>query len=412
MQVPGETVLEAHGLGKIYSRQQQATRERVGRALRRTIFGGNEAASATALEREFWAVRDVDLTVRRGEALGIIGLNGSGKTTTLRMLAGQILPDAGIVRVFGRSASMIDLTAGFQPSVSGRRNIHLRGAALGRSPQEMAASEASIIDFAELGDAIDAPVATYSSGMTMRLAFAIMVASEPDILFIDEVLAVGDFRFRQKCLARLREIRERTSFVMVSHSMPDIASFCSRVLVMSKGRAVFQGSPKEAIAIYESLQFPDAPSRDVKLASTLAPQFENNEALSQVEHYWCDAKGNRVSEVVSGCSLWLHLSFRPAHTPRQLVLGVPVWNDEGAYVTGFSTSIGDSAPSATAGELAQFRLEIPEVVFNPGIYHSNMTVLDGPEFLYRKANPALTVTRRHERTWGLVTIPHRWKAIP
>lgn len=408
----GEVVIEARRLGKIYSRHQAETRQRVGRALSRALFGGRAASTQDASAREFWAVRDVDLKVHRGEALGIIGLNGSGKTTTLRMLAGQILPDTGSIHVWGRTASMIDLTAGFQSMASGRRNIYLRGAALGRSEAEMRASEAAIIDFAELGDAIDAPVATYSSGMTMRLAFSIMVASQPDILFIDEVLAVGDFTFRQKCLARLREIRERTSFVMVSHSMADIRSFCSEAIVMHKGSAVFRGEPAEAASLYESLQFPDAPNREKKIASVLSPQFENANAVSDVEHYWCDKDGNPVSGIKSGDPVWFHLSFVPAHTPRRLILGVPVWNDDGVFVTGFSTEIGSLVPVAEAGKKAVFRLSIPSLLLNPGVHHSNVGIMDGPEFLYRRANAALTISKRTERWWGVAMFDYAWDTQP
>lgn len=407
----GDPILEARRLGKIYSRQQSAARSRVGRALRRAVFGTKDDTAVTALDREFWAVREFELTLAKGEAVGIIGLNGSGKTTLLRMLAGQILPDAGVIRVYGRSASMIDLAAGFQPMASGRANIYLRGAALGRSREAMDAAAADIIAFSELGDAINAPFASYSSGMAMRLAFSIMVASVPDILFIDEVLAVGDFRFRQKCLARLREIRERTSFVMVSHSMPDIRTFCSSVIVMNKGRAVFSGTPDAAIEVYESLQFPDAPSLEKKLAATLAPQFENPDAIDQVEHFWCDRVGNRIDQIVSGDPVWFHLSFVPRHTPRKLTMGVPVWSEDGVYVTGFSTELGNFQPVARAGERAEFRLEVPALLVNAGTYLSNATVLDGPEFLFRRANPVLTVERRYSRAWGLVTLPHEWSTM-
>ena len=222
-----DTVLEARGVGKIYSRYQDATRDRVASVICQILFGIEPKSVGVPQGREFWALNNIDLELKRGQALGIIGLNGSGKTTLLRMLAGQIVPDEGIIRVRGRTASMIDLTAGLQVTASGRRNIYLRGAALGRSREEIEASVDEVIAFTELGEAIEAPVATYSSGMTMRLAFAIMTASAPDILFIDEVLAVGDFKFRQKCLARLRELRQSSAFVMVSHSMNDISRFCT-----------------------------------------------------------------------------------------------------------------------------------------------------------------------------------------
>ena len=145
-----EPVLRASGVGKIYSRHQSASRERIGRALLRATIGGTDARSSTAMSKEFWSLKDVNLTVKRGEAVGILGLNGAGKTTLLRILAGQLLPDAGEIEVVGRTASMIDLTAGFQVTASGRENIYLRGAALGRSRAEIDASVDEIIAFTEL----------------------------------------------------------------------------------------------------------------------------------------------------------------------------------------------------------------------------------------------------------------------
>lgn len=411
MQSPGEVVLQANAISKIYARQQAVTRARIRDALGRAMFGYPGNGVAVLKPNEFWALRDINLSLKRGEALGIIGLNGSGKTTLLRILAGQILPDGGEVRVTGRTASMIDLTAGFQTSASGRQNIYLRGAALGRSREEIDATIEEIIEFSELGDAISAPLATYSSGMTMRLAFAIMVAGVPDILFIDEVLAVGDFRFRQKCLAKLREIRERTSFVMVSHSMADIKAFCSTAIVLHKGQIVFEGKPDKAIEVYETLQYPEPVSKDQKIAKILAPSFENQKAIREVKNFWCDGAGNEITTVRSGDPLHFRLSFYVTHTPRNLVLGIPIWTTDGTYVTGFSTENGDLKPQANDGQVTTFQLDVPSLGLNPGEYVSMIAVTDGPEFLYRKENPLLKVTTRHSRFWGVVTMPHAWKSI-
>ncbi|MEQ1672662.1 MAG: ABC transporter ATP-binding protein, partial [Hyphomicrobium sp.] len=333
-----DTVLQGSGVGKIFSRSQAEARQRIGSTLRQAIFGP-AAASCDLRQREFWALKDIDLKLVRGESLGIIGLNGSGKTTLLRILAGQIVPDAGFVRVWGRTASMIDLTAGFQTFNSGRRNIYLRGAALGRSHAAMAAAEASIIEFAELGDAIDAPVATYSSGMTMRLAFAIMVASTPDILFIDEVLAVGDFRFRQKCLAKLREIRERTSFVMVSHSMADVARFCDRVCVIHKGRKIFDGEPNKAIEIFHNLDRNDPAETNGGRSAIIPATVERPDLLSGFSFDWLgpDGVSNGPLEISAGAPIGMRVSFRLSYKPKNLVVGIPFYDHEGTVLTGFAT---------------------------------------------------------------------------
>jgi ABC-type polysaccharide/polyol phosphate transport system ATPase subunit len=228
-------------MSKLYSREQISTRQRLASTFTRSIMGRPSRSPKNLKSGEFWSLDDISFTLKRGEALGVIGFNGSGKTTLLRTLAGQLLPDKGEIRILGDAAAMIDLTAGFEMSASGSRNIHLRGAMLGRSKKDIEEKYDEILDFAELGDAINAPVSTYSSGMLMRLAFSIMVMSKPDILLIDEILSVGDFAFRQKCLARIREMRAHAAFVFVSHSMSSIKLFCDRTMVLNKGKMVFIG---------------------------------------------------------------------------------------------------------------------------------------------------------------------------
>ena len=403
-----DTILEVDRVSKLFARRPKVTRARVGSVLARTMFGGGYRPISTLRPHEFWAVRDVGFMLKRGEALGIIGLNGSGKTTLLRMLAGQILPDAGEIRVLGKSAAMIDLTAGFQIGESGRANIFLRGAALGRNRAETAAAFENIVAFAELGDAIDAPVATYSTGMTMRLAFSIMIAETPDILLIDEILTVGDFRFRQKCLAKVREMRETAAFVLVTHSMQDVSRFCDRVIVMNKGQTVFDGEQDQAIEAYENLRLPDEPAQEKKIAALLAPVFVNDEVLKDVSHYWADEAGKPVSSIPPGGTVELRISFTSTRAIKELIVGVPMWTEDGTYVTGFSTEIAQDRFNIRAGECAGIRLKVNDLHFNPGSYVSNLTILDGPEFLYRQPNPPLTVTKGLRRWWGVVTLPHKW----
>jgi lipopolysaccharide transport system ATP-binding protein len=204
---------------------------------------------------EFWAVRGVSAQIHPGESVGLIGHNGSGKSTLLKMAAGVLKPSEGRVRVDGRLSPMIELAAGFDPDLTGRDNVFLNGALLGYSRREMAAKLDGIIAFSELGDFIDVPVKNYSSGMYARLGFAIATDVEPDVLMIDEVLAVGDERFQAKCMDRIRGIQRRgCTIVYVSHAMDQVASLCGRVLVMHHGRLVHDGAPDEAIARYRALQ--------------------------------------------------------------------------------------------------------------------------------------------------------------
>ncbi len=411
MFLPNDMVLEVDKVSKIFSRSRAVTQQRLGKTLWRVLFGrAFDQGSALLQQDEFRALKDVSFSLKRGEALGIIGLNGSGKTTLLRMLAGQILPDSGQITVMGRTASMIDLTAGFQPGASGRENIFLRGAALGRSREQMQADFDDIVGFSELGGAISAPVATYSSGMTMRLAFSIIAAAAPDLLFVDEVLAVGDFKFRQKCLARMRELRERSAFVMVSHSMTDITRFCDKTIVLHRGQVAFKGESGKAVEYYLSeIEKNPEPASKSSLAKVTGPIFENSNAISDVRAYWSDPSGNELTEIRQGSELFFNANFICSIATRNLIIGIPVWSQDGTYVTGFSTDQDFGAIKSNEGGRISIRLVVPSLHFNAGVYHSNFAIVDGSEFLWRKPNNPLTVLPKVNPQWGAVTIPNRWE---
>jgi lipopolysaccharide transport system ATP-binding protein len=202
---------------------------------------------------EFYAVRDVSFELRRGECLGLIGHNGAGKTTLLKMLNGLIKPDRGRIEMNGRVGALIALGAGFNPILTGRENIYINGSVLGLSKKEIDEKIEEIIDFAEIGEFIDMPVQNYSSGMQVRLGFAVATALEPDVLILDEVLAVGDARFRSKCYRRIAKIRHRAAVIFVSHAMEQIGRICSSAIVLGMGKSLFEGNTAEAIQLYENL---------------------------------------------------------------------------------------------------------------------------------------------------------------
>jgi lipopolysaccharide transport system ATP-binding protein len=190
---------------------------------------------------EFWAVRDVSFELKRGECLGLIGHNGAGKSTLLKVLNSLIPPDTGRITMRGRVGALIELNAGFNPILSGRENIYNQAALLGFSKAETAAKFDAIVEFAEIGDFLDMPVQNYSSGMRVRLGFAVAVQMKPDVLIIDEVLAVGDVAFRFKCLNAIGELMKTAAVIFVTHTMPQVFRICSEVIVMDHGRVAFQG---------------------------------------------------------------------------------------------------------------------------------------------------------------------------
>ena len=201
--------------------------------------------------KEFWAVNDISFTLKRGECLGLIGHNGAGKSTLLKILNGLINPDEGKVVMRGRIGALIELGAGFNPVLSGRENIYNNGAVLGFSRKEIDQKLQTIIDFAELEEFIDMPVRNYSSGMKVRLGFAIAAQLEPDVLIIDEVLAVGDMGFVLKCFKTIDTILPHTAIIFVSHSMPMVSRICNQIILMDRGVAKFQGENiSKAIDLY------------------------------------------------------------------------------------------------------------------------------------------------------------------
>ncbi|TNJ45867.1 ATP-binding cassette domain-containing protein [Tamlana fucoidanivorans] len=191
--------------------------------------------------KEFWAVKDISFELRRGECLGLIGHNGAGKSTLLKILNGLINPDAGKVTIKGRVGALIELGAGFNPILTGRENIYNNGAILGFTKKEIDAKVEAIIDFAEIREFIDMPVQNYSSGMKVRLGFAVAAQMEPDVLLIDEVLAVGDVGFRMKCLTRIGELLQNTAVIFVSHTMPQVARIANKILLMDHGKELVCG---------------------------------------------------------------------------------------------------------------------------------------------------------------------------
>jgi len=237
--------------------------------------------------REFTALRDVSFDVRRGEMLGIIGRNGSGKSTLLQLICGILKPTSGSVVVNGRISALLELGAGFNPEFTGRENVYFHGALLGFSAAQMNERFDAIANFADIGEFIDQPVRTYSSGMFVRLAFATAIHADPDILVVDEALAVGDMAFQRKCFAHIDRIRDAgCTIIFVSHDMGAIIAHCDRVLLLSQGGLVLASQPKEAVDRYLA---GDATRPALNIASlaasaTFDPQIEPLSTVAYPSH--------------------------------------------------------------------------------------------------------------------------------
>lgn len=252
---------------------------------------------------EVWALRGIDLQIEPGEAVGLVGRNGSGKSTLLKLAAGILPPYAGSVDVGGRVASLLELGAGFHPDFTGRENVFMNGTILGLSDREITARYEEIVAFSELGDYVDAPVRTYSSGMYMRLAFSVASHVQPDVLLLDEVLAVGDEAFQRKCVGRIHEYRRGGgTLLFVSHDPNAVEEICDRAVLIDEGRVVADGRPKEVIETYHRVVAEGGPTVGARFESATVPEVETptSEAPPSPVGGWGTGRARIVHVTVSG----------------------------------------------------------------------------------------------------------------
>jgi len=272
-----EHSIRVEGLGKRYEiyaqpadRLKQMVLPRVQRAVHRP---------ARAYFNEFWALRDVNFDVKRGETVGIVGRNGSGKSTLLQMICGTLTPTLGSISVQGRIAALLELGAGFNPEFTGKENVRLSGLLYGLSDEELRERYQAILDFAEIDDFIDQPVKTYSSGMYVRLAFAVAINVSPDILVVDEALSVGDEAFQRKCFARIDAIRRNGATVLfVSHAANTVVELCDRALLLDHGELLTAGTPKFVVSRYQKILYSPAEKYD-SIRKAIRDENESGVAL-------------------------------------------------------------------------------------------------------------------------------------
>lgn len=303
--------------------------------------------------REFWALRGIDVTVARGETVGVLGRNGAGKTTLLRLLAGVTRPTEGRIEVAGRVAPLISVGVGFHREMTGRENVYVNGMLLGLSRAEIDERFDAIVRFAELGDFIDTPVKFYSSGMFMRLGFSVAVHTDPDVLLVDEVLAVGDQAFQLRCLQRMREIREAgATILLVSHSLHALRLLCPRTLLIRRGRLEFDGPTEGAIARHHELLAAEGPedgpgrhaAADGERAVVGGATIVSRELLGP------DGPTRYVAPGAPMCCR-LRVRFdRPADSP---MFAVAVVGDDGTVASGLQTPVAMAYRSYRAGEEAE-----------------------------------------------------------
>jgi ABC-2 type transport system ATP-binding protein len=313
----------------------------------RIIHGGKRQAT-----EDFWALREVSLTVRSGETVGILGRNGSGKSTLLKCICGVLQPTSGEVAVRGKLAGLLELGAGFQQDLTGRENIYLNGSLLGMSKREVDKVFDDIVDFSELEEFIDGPVKFYSSGMYVRLGFAVAVNMDPDILVVDEVLAVGDERFQRKCLDRVDQFqREGRTILLVTHSADTVRSKCDRGVVLSHGRLVAEGDPGEATRIFRERLMAEGAGMSIIDPAVIAvpatpssaggsvtlPDTERPVRIRSVHRVF--SGDNTVPYMRSGDDLTIRVEFETLYPVDDVVFSLDVRDADGNSIMRTDTSI-------------------------------------------------------------------------
>ena len=310
-----DLAISAKGLGKRYRRGSRSSRHN---SIRDAVAAGVGALirsrrRASAVANAFWALRDASFDIARGENVGIIGLNGAGKSTLLKIVSRIITPTIGHARVTGRLGALLEVGTGFHGELTGRENAFLYGAILGMSRAEVARKFDAIVDFSEIRDFIDTPVKRYSSGMYVRLAFAVAAHLDPDILLLDEVLAVGDFTFQRKCMDFAQQLERKGSTILfVSHNMSSIRTMCPRVIYLKQGRIAFDGTTDEGLRLYES---------DSRLGPT--PWFHPSEdpalVITDVELSGEDGEQKMIFEFGERMRVRIRYhAFRPVERPHFL----------------------------------------------------------------------------------------------
>lgn len=362
---------------------------------------------------DFWALRDASFQIEAGETVGIIGANGGGKSTTLKLISRVLEPTSGRVTVRGRVGALLELGAGFHPDLTGRENIYLNGSLLGLSRAEIDRSLDAIVAFAELERFIDVPVKHYSSGMYVRLGFAVAVHTSPDILLVDEVLAVGDATFQRKSLERILELkRNGTTIVFVSHSAEQVRALCQRAIWLDEGRVVADDLADVVLTRYMARSWAEEAERE---------QAKTSSAAAEEEHRWgtrrvtiervriLNGVGEEAYNFQTGEPFTLEMTYHARERVEKPVFGMAIFRSDGVHVTGPNTQFAGVDIPALEGN-GVVRYTIPALPLLEGVYHISVSVHnweDSEMFDLHDRLYSFRVLPGKER-YGLVTTQGKW----
>ncbi len=336
----------------------------------------NQTLKGTLLQRkrvdfeEFWALRDVSFEVPQGGTFGLIGENGSGKSTLLKCMARILNTNEGAITVNGKMSALLELGAGFHPELSGRENVFLNGSILGLSKRQIEERFDEIVDFAGLENFIDTPVKNYSSGMYVRLGFSVAINVDPDVLLVDEVLAVGDEQFQRKCSEKFADLKERgKTIVIVSHALGAVRTLCDKVALLEHGHLKAIGSPGQVIDTYL-----DAVHTDRVIDGELGTRWGSGEG--RIEHIeLLNAQGTPTTQVSTGESVTIRLRYNTSIPIQKPVFGISLFTLEGVQITGPNTRDASMIPDVIEGQ-GTIDLRIERLLLLAGTYDLSATLLD------------------------------------
>ena len=378
-----------------------------GAFFRRRLTGHRSAAE------EHVALDGINLVVDPGEAVALIGPNGSGKSTFLKLAGGILQPTEGTVEVEGRVTALIELGAGFHPEITGRENVVINGMLLGLDRREIESKMPEIIEFADIGTFIDEPVKIYSSGMYVRLGFAVAVAADPDVLLIDEVLAVGDEAFTRRCLDRLARMRQRgVTMVLVSHDLDLVTSFADRALYLNRGRVAAEGPTDSVVARYRSDVAGDEVGGDLKASEAHTAEADRRWGNSDVEIVTVEliAGANPQRLIASGSPCRLRISYKVQRPVEDFVFGVAWHRADGAQVSGHNTELAGLAPRRLTSD-GEVSCVYDSLQLAPGDYFVDVAVHARDGLAYDYWCDALRVKVTSAVEWpGVWAPPHRWES--
>lgn len=413
--MPENVVQFDHVYKKFAMGEQHTTlRDLIAASFGKLIGRGKKNDPTQLKQQEFWAVKDLSFSLKKGESMGIIGPNGSGKSTTLKLLSGILRPDRGTYDVKGRLSALIEVGAGFHPDLTGRENVYLNGSILGMTRKEVQSKFADIVDFAGVGEFIDTPVKRYSSGMAVRLGFAVAAFIEPDVLLVDEVLAVGDTEFRNRCHNRMTQMLNKgVTMILVSHNLAEVRNLCDKTLMLWKGEKLIEGPTQKVVEEYHQRvvemikvdQEKDA-ARD---AAEAPPKPQAEVEITSVQ--FIDKTGLPTDTIMTGDPMTVRVNYSAKRRVERPHVAIDLeWAAEDTLAATCDTQRDGTQLAAIEAGKGYVDCKWGPVLIEPNVYSVNVRILDADtDTVLGQSERNRFILNEQVVVYGLFGVPHKWE---